>query len=110
MSVGNGKDTSATTLPEAIELHGGVWHNSNTGSAVIKAQLSQLEQLKQMQAAIAQMEVQRQLTLANLEAEAAAAEQAFILAMRSSDYEGAARACRRLTRAEAKLAYLSDWK
>jgi len=43
-------------MHEAVEAHGGVWHN-NTGSAVIKAQLEQLQQLKQAQAATAQMEV-----------------------------------------------------
>jgi len=106
ISAANGKATNGTTLPEAVEQHGGHWFN-NSGSNVIKAQLEQLQQFKQMQAAIAQMEAQRQLAIANLRAEADAAEKQFILAMASSDYEGAAAACRRMTRAEAQLVYLS---
>jgi hypothetical protein len=62
MAVGNGKCTEGTTLPDAADMAGGVWHNSIDGAALIKTQLTQLQQLKQMQTAIAQMEVQRQLT------------------------------------------------
>ena len=108
MAIGNGK-ANGTTLPDAADMAGGHWHNNIDGPAVIKQQLEQLQQLKQMQAAINQMEAQRQVAMMNLQAEADAAEQAFIAAMKSSDYEGAAKACRAMTRAEAALVYLS-WK
>jgi len=109
MAIGNGK-TNGTTLPEAVEAHGGHWHNNIDGPTVIKQQLEQLQQLKQAQAIMVQMDAQRQLVVAKLKAEADAAEQAFIAAMASSDYQAAAQACRRMTRAEARLMYVSEWK
>jgi hypothetical protein len=102
MSGVNGKATNGTTLPEAVAEHGGVYIGSN----VIKAQLAQLEQSRQMQMAAAQLEAQRQLAIINLRAKADAAEQGFILAMKSSDYEGVAKAARRMTRAETALVNL----
>jgi hypothetical protein len=104
MSAVNGKATNGTTLPEAVEEHGGVYISN-----VIKTQLAQLEHVKQMHMAAAQMEAQRQLAIANLRAEADAAEQAFILAMKSSDYEQVAKAARRMTRAETALVNLGAY-
>jgi hypothetical protein len=110
MTVGNGKDHNATTMPEAVEMHGGAWRNGHSGSAVTQMQIAQLHSAREAQAKLVQLEAQRQITLMNLKAEADAAEKQFVLAMASSDYEGAAAACRKMTRAEAKFAYLSEWK
>jgi hypothetical protein len=104
MTSGNGKlPADATGLPEAADVHGGVWFN---GVGSLKAQIQQLEQYRQLQMHAAQMEVRRQMAIANLKAEADAAQPEFIACMRSSDYEGVARAARRISRAEAGLVNL----
>jgi hypothetical protein len=103
MTAGNGKlPVNATALPEAADAAGGVWFN-NAGTASIKAQIEQLEQFKAMQMHAAQMEARRQLAIVNLKAEADAAQADFVACMRSSDYEGVAKAARRISRAEAML-------
>ena len=107
MTTGNGTATNGMSLPEAVQEHGGHWFS---GTAVMQMQIAQVQAAREAQAKLVQLETQRQVTLMNLKAEADAAEKQFVLAMASIDYEGAAAACRRMTRAEARMVYLSEWK
>ena len=108
MTVGNGKDTGATTLLEAVRAHGGVWFN-NTGTAVIQHQLAQMRAAQQSQTQLVQLEASRQLAIATLQAEADSAQADFVAAMKSSDYEQVAKAARRMTRAETALVNLGAY-
>ena len=108
MTVGNGKDTDATTLLEAVREHGGHWFN-NTGTTVIQHQLVQMRAAKEAQAQLVQLEARRQLAIAKLQAEADSAQADFVAAMRSSDYEQVAKAARRMTRAETALVNLGAY-
>ena len=109
MTVGNGKDTGATTLLEAIEEQGGHRFN-NTGTAVIQHQLPHIRSAQEAQTQLVQLEARRQLAITNLRAEADAAEQAFILAMKSSDHEQVAADARRMTTAEIALVNLGYYE
>jgi uncharacterized protein YbjQ (UPF0145 family) len=103
----NSHDRTAETVSpaDAVDAHGGVYIGAN----VIKAQLEQIEQFKRTQAVAVQMEAQRQLAIHALQAEADAAQADFVAAMRSSDYQTAAKANRRMTRAETALVNLGAY-
>jgi hypothetical protein len=94
LSNGHDRGEEVISLQDAVDAHGGV------------SQIEQIEQFKRMQIAAAQMESQRQLAIRALQAEADSAQADFVACMKSSDYEGVAKAARRMTRAETALVNL----
>jgi hypothetical protein len=102
MSSANGKGTNGTTLPEAVDEHGGHWFN-NSGTAAMQMQIAQVQAAREAQAKLVQLEARRQVAIRALQTEADQAQADFVTCMKSTDYEGVARAARRLTRAECAL-------
>jgi hypothetical protein len=76
---------------------------NNTGTAVMQMQIAQLQAAREAQTQLVQLEARRQIAIRALQSEADQAQADFIACMKSSDYEGVARAARRLTRAQCAL-------
>jgi len=110
MAVGNGKDADDTTLIQAIEEHGGVWCGGANGAGVIQRQIAQMRAAREARAQLLQLEAQRQSAIRALQIEADQAQADFVACMKSSDYEGVAKAARRMSRAECALVNLGAYE
>jgi hypothetical protein len=102
MAIGNGKATNGTTLPEAVEEHGGYW----SGAGILRAHLDLLAHNQRSQIEAARGAAWLQIGIMQATAEGDKAEADLEAALRSSDYKAAAEASRRLAFWEARRVLL----